>query len=131
MTKTKPPPNGAPAAPAASENGPRELRNIPEIDAKIDAYIQEHPKDWAYLQTLPRDRLERRLILNDVQKIERQQRFKESILNELKRNPEMKQAYETLVKNLPEDRREEAMVQIAGQARRAVKRAEVAFTQKP
>lgn len=131
MSKTKPPPGGPPAAPGASDNEPRELRNVPEIDAKIDAYINEHPKDWAYIQSLPRDRLERRLILNEVQKIDRQQRFKEGVLNELKRNPEMKQAYETLVKNLPEDRREEAMVQIVGQARRTINRAQVALTQKP
>src|SRR6266480_2320403 len=58
MSKTKTPPNGASTAPAAEANEPREYRNIPEVDAKIDCYIKENPKRWAYIQGLPRERLE-------------------------------------------------------------------------
>ena len=39
--------------------------------------------------------------------------MKEGILRKLEQNPELKQAYETLVKHLPEDQREKAMVSIA------------------
>ena len=68
MSKNKPPATGTSAATASEANEPREYRNIPEVDAKIDAYIRENPKRWAYIQEMPRDRLERALVLSDVQK---------------------------------------------------------------
>ena len=124
MTKTKTPPNGASAAAAAGANEQREYRNNPEVDAKIDTYIKDNPKRWAYIQDMPRDRLERALVLSDVQKLDRQQRFQEGTMNHINKNPELKQAYETLVKNVPEDQREEVMVQIARQARVTIGRAQ-------
>ena len=124
MSKTNTPPNGASTAPAAEANEPREYRNIPEVDAKIDSYIKENPKRWAYIQGLPRERLERALALSDVQKLDRQQRFQEGTMKHINSNPELKQAYETLVKNVPEDLREEVMTQIARQARLTIGRAQ-------
>ena len=59
-TKTKAPPTGGNAGSTAASTEPREYRSNPEIDAKIDAYIKENPKYWAYIQALPRERLERR-----------------------------------------------------------------------
>ena len=126
--KTKTPANGASAAPASEANESREYRNIPEIDAKIDAYIKENPKRWAYIQEMPRDRLERALALTDVQKLDRQQRLQNGTMQQINRNPELKQAYETLVKNVPEDQRDEVMAQIASQARRAIGRAQSTIT---
>jgi hypothetical protein len=63
-TKTKPAPmalprNAAPKKPAIS--GP-----IPKWKAKIDAHIKENPKYWDYIQAMPRDRLERTVVLNEV-----------------------------------------------------------------
>ena len=124
MSKTKPPPDGAAAAPVAGTNDQREYRNIPEIDARIDAYIKENPKRWAYIQTMPRDRIERALVLNEIQKIDRQQRVRDGVIGYINRNPELKQAYETLVKNVPEDQREAVMVQIARQTSRTVSRSQ-------
>ena len=49
-------------------------------------------------------------------------------MQHINRNPELKQAYETLVKNVPEDQREEVMAQIASQARRAIGRAQSTIT---
>ena len=128
MSKIKTPATGASAAPASEANEPREYRNIPEIDAKIDAYIKENPKRWAYIQEMPRDRLERALVLTDVQKLDRQQRLQNGTMQQINRNPELKQAYETLLKNVPEDQREEVMSQIASQARRAIGRAQSTIT---
>lgn len=124
MSKTKPPPDGAAAAPVAGTNDQREYRNIPEIDARIDAYIKENPKRWAYIQTMPRDRIERALVLNEIQKIDRQQRVHDGVIGYINRNPELRQAYETLVKNVPEDQREAVMVQIARQTSRTVSRSQ-------
>jgi hypothetical protein len=92
------------------------------VDAKIDAYIRDNPKYWAYIQAMPRDRIERTVVLNEVREIDRQQRMREGVMKQINRNPEMKQAYEMLVKDLPEDQREGVIAQIARQARRAVAR---------
>lgn len=123
-TKTKTPPVGGKPGANAGNNEPREYRVNPEIDAKIDAYIKENPKDWAYIQALPRERLERSLVLNEVQKLDRQQRIREGVMKEINHNPEMKQAYETLLKGVPENLRESVMAQVATQANRVIIRSQ-------
>lgn len=121
MSKTKstaPTGAGGNAAPTDQPN----FRNNPEVDAKIDSYIQENPKYWAYIQSMPRDRLERTVVLNEVRELDRQQRMREGVLKQINRNPELKAAYDLLVKDLPEDQKEGVIAQIARQARRAVAR---------
>ncbi len=123
MNKSKssaPPGAGGSAAPT----DPPTFRSNPEVDGKIDAYIQENPKYWAYLQAMPRERLERTVVLNEVRELDRQQRMREGLLKKINSNPETKRAYEVLVKDLPEDQREGVMTQIARQARRAVARSQ-------
>ena len=69
-----------------------------------------------------RERLERTLVLTEVREVERQQRMREGVLKSINRNPELKQAYDTLVKDLPEEQREGVITQLARQAKRAVAR---------
>jgi thioester reductase-like protein len=121
-TKTKPAPNGASGANAPQE--PPTYRINPEVEAKIDSYIKENPKYWNYLHAMPRDRLERTVVLNEVRQIDRQQRMREGIMNRINASPELKQAYETLVKNVPEEQREEVMTQLARQTQRTVARSQ-------
>ena len=83
------------------------------VNAKIDAYIEKNPKEWTYIQSMPRPRLERSLVLQAVQKEERREKLRESVMKKLDANPEMKEAYRTLVKNLPEEQQEKAMVSLA------------------
>ena len=45
-------------------------------------------------------------------------------MNQINRNPELKQAYDILVKNVPEEQRENVMLQIANQARRTIARSQ-------
>src|SRR5438552_16944011 len=98
MSKPKPSaPMGAGGNAAPAEQPT--FRTNPEVDAKIDAYIQENPKYWAYVQGMPRDRLERTLVLNEVRELDRQQRMREGILKQINRSPETKRAYEILVKD--------------------------------
>ena len=125
-TKPKNPPNGAATATATPPTSadPSTYRTNPEVEAKIDAYIKDNPKHWAYLQGMPRDRLERTVVLNEVRQLDRQQRMREGIMNRINTNPELKQAYEVLVKNVPEEQREEVMSQIARQTQRAVSRSQ-------
>jgi len=125
-TKTKPAPNGSASATAASPTSadPSTYRINPEVEAKIDAHINENPKHWAYLQSMPRDRLERTVVLNEVRQLERQERMRDGMMKKINANPELKQAYEILVKNVPEEQREEVMSQIARQTQRAVSRSQ-------
>jgi hypothetical protein len=121
-TKTKTPPNGASSA-SAPQDSPN-YRINPEVEAKIDAHIKENPKHFAYLQAMPRDRLERTVVLNEVRQLERQERMRDGMMKKINASPELKQAYETLVKNVPEEQREEVMSQIARQTQRAVSRSQ-------
>src|SRR5258707_14574594 len=82
------------------------FRSNPEVDAKIDAYIKENPKYWTYVQAMPRERLERSVVLNEVRELDRQQRIRGGVVKQISRDPALKQAYDLLVKDLPGDQKE-------------------------
>src|ERR1041385_6375240 len=103
-----------------SNEQPGQYRDNPKVNARIDEYIKNNSKHWDYIQSMPRERLERALVLSEVNKLDRQQKMKDGILRKLEQNPELKQAYETLVKHLPEDQREKAMVSIASRTMRSI-----------
>ena len=105
---------------AAATEPVAEYRDNAEINAKIDAYIQANPKEWAYIQGLPRERLERMLVLQHVNRIDRRQRIRASVLKQLDANPELKEAYRKLVKNLPAEQQDRAMTTIAARTLRTV-----------
>ena len=108
--------NGA----AAATEPVAKYRDNAEINAKIDAYIQANPKEWDYIQGLPRERLERMLVLQHVNRIDRRQRIRASVLKQLDANPELKEAYRKLVKNLPAEQQDRAMTTIAARTLRTV-----------
>ena len=121
MNKPKSPaPTGAGGA--AAPNDQPTYRQNPEVDAKIDAHIKEYPKYWSYIQGMPRERLERTLVLNEVRELDRQHRMRDGVLKSINKSPDLKQAYETLVKDLPEEQREGVIAQLARQTKRAVAR---------
>ena len=62
------------------------------------------------------------IILQDVQKQERTERIRAGVLRKLDENPELKNAYQTLVKNLPEDQQEKMMANLAMRTQRNVTR---------
>ena len=113
-----PPGTGGNAAPTDQPT----FRTNPEVDAKIDAYIKDNPKYWNYVQAMPRERLERTVVLNEVRELDRQQRMREGMMKRINSNTALKQAYGTLVKDLPEDQKEGVIAQIGRTARRAVAR---------
>ena len=121
-TKPRTAPTGAPGASAPQD--PPTYRTNPEVEAKIDAYIKDNPKHWVYLQGMPRDRLERTVVLNEVRQLDRQQRMREGMMERINADPKLKQAYEILVKDVPEDQREEVMTQMARQKQRTVARSQ-------
>ena len=54
--------------------------------------------------------------------LDRQQRIRDGVLKQINQNPELKRAYDLLVKNVPEDEKEGVIAQIGRTARRAVAR---------
>jgi hypothetical protein len=112
--------NGNGATDAGTADQIPKYRDNVEINAKIDAYIQANPKEWAYIQGLPRERLERMLVLQNVNKIERRARIRASVTKQLEANPELKEAYRKLVKNLPAEQQERAMMSIAARTLRTI-----------
>ena len=101
-------------------NEPVKFRENQEVNAKIDGYIQKNPKEWAYIQSMPRERLERSLVLQSVQKQERKEKMRAGILKKLEENPELKEAYRNLVKNLPAEQQEKAIASLAARTMRTV-----------
>ena len=112
--------NGDEVSATQTQGDEPQFRDNPQVNAKINAYIEANPKHWQYIQSMPPERMARALVLTEVNKEERQQRMREGIMKKLDQNPEMKAAYETLVKNLPEDQREKMVATIAARTLRAV-----------
>ncbi len=121
-TKTKTPPTGA--AGATAPNEPQNYSVNPEMDAKIDNWIKQNPKGWDYIKAMPRDRLERTVVLNDVRKIEARQRFETGLMQEINNDPVRRQAYDVLTKDMPEEKREEVILGMERQKRRANQQAQ-------
>jgi len=95
-----------------------QFKNNPKVDEKIDTWIRDNPERWKFFHSLPPERMARMLVLNEVNNFERRQKMNNGIMAKLEQNPEAKAAFETLVKSLPEDQRERAMISIARQTLR-------------
>jgi hypothetical protein len=113
--KTRTPPNGATGANASKE--PNYVSN-PEIEAKIDDWIKQNPKSWTYIQALPRDRLERTVVLNDVRKLEARQRVDGEIMTAINNDSTRKQAYDILTKDMSDEQRDEFILRMEREKRR-------------
>jgi hypothetical protein len=113
--KTRTPPNGAPGANASKE--PNYVSN-PEIEAKIDDWIKQNPKSWTYIQSLPRERLERTVVLNDVRKLEARQRVDGEIMTAINNDSTRKQAYDILTKDMSDEQRDEFILKMEREKRR-------------
>jgi hypothetical protein len=109
---------------SASDSNAPQFRENPDINAKIDNFIKANPKRWEYIQAMSPERMARTIVLQDVQKQERTERIRSGVLKKLEENPELKKAYQTLVKNLPEDQQEKMMANLAMRTQRTVTRGE-------
>jgi hypothetical protein len=110
--------------PSSTEGSSPQFRENPDINAKIDNFIKSNPKRWEYIQAMSPERMARTIVLQDAQKHERTERIRGSVLKKLEENPELKKAYQTLVKNLPEDQQEKMMANLAMRTQRTVTRGE-------
>jgi ATPase subunit of ABC transporter with duplicated ATPase domains len=101
------------AATVPASNAPVQYRENPRTNEKIDAWIKSNPDQFKFFDEMPHDRAVRKLVLNEVQKYERLQKMNAGIMQKLDGDPEARQAYDTLLKRVPEADRERATASIA------------------
>jgi ATPase subunit of ABC transporter with duplicated ATPase domains len=106
-------PKAKSTAAAPASNAPVQYRENPRTNEKIDAWIKANPDQFKFFDELPHERAVRKLVLNEVDKYERMQKMNSGIMQKLNDDPEAKQAYETLLKRVPEADRERATASIA------------------
>jgi len=109
-TKTRTPPSNGAAADTPAPNENRYQRTNAEAEGKINDWIKNNPKNWDYIKAMPRDRLERTVVLNEVRHVERRQYVDTGVLQNIKNNPDLKAAYDVLLKDVPEDKRDEVIL---------------------
>jgi hypothetical protein len=100
------------------QTGDPQLKENPAVNEKIDGWINDNPKRWEYFSSLPPDRMRRMLVLHEIDKTQRRENMHNGIMKKLEGDPEAKQAYDTLLKKVPEGERERAMVTVARQVLR-------------
>lgn len=120
--KTRTPPSGVNGATA--QNEAPTYRTNPETEGKIDDWIKQNPKNWDYIKAMPRERLERTVVLNDVRKLEARHRIETGVMQEINNDPVRKQAYDVLTKDMPEEKREEVILGMERQKWRAKNRSQ-------
>jgi hypothetical protein len=120
--KTRTPPNGAAGATASNE--PPTYRINPETEAKIDDWIKNNEKGWNYIKTMPRDRLERTVVLNDVRRLEARTRIDGEIMTTINNDPTRKQAYEMLTQDMSQEQRDEFILKMEREKRRTTQQSQ-------
>jgi hypothetical protein len=106
-------PKSKTTATTSASNAPVEYRENPRTNEKIDAWIKNNPDRFKFFDEMPHERAVRKLALNEVEKYERMQKMNSGIMQKLNDDPEAKQAYEILLKRVPEADRERATASIA------------------
>ena len=100
--------------PSADKKAPEStLRRNPEIDAKLDKFIQENPKLLEYYSALSKDDLIRKQMLGKMQRSEYTTGRNEEIKAWVEEHPEIKSKIEERIRNVPEANRERAFINAA------------------
>ena len=89
------------------------LRRNPEIDAKLDKFIQENPKLIEYYQGLSKDDLIRKQMLGKMQRSDYTNGRNEEIKAWVEEHPEIKSKIEERIRNVPEASRERTFINAA------------------
>jgi len=89
------------------------LRRNPEIDAKLDRFIQENPKLYEYYNGLSKDDLIRKLMLGKMQRSEYANSRNEEIKAWVEEHPEVRAKIEERLRNVPAANRERAFINAA------------------
>ena len=89
------------------------LRRNPEIDAKLDKFIQENPGLAEYYNALSKDELVRKLMLGKMGRADYRQGRNTEIKAWVEEHPEVKARIEERIRNVPEANRERAFINAA------------------
>lgn len=89
------------------------LQRNPEIDAKLDRFIEANPGLHEYYEQLTKGDLIRKLMLGKMQKAEYSNNRNQEIRSWIEQNPEIKAKVEERIKNVPERNRERAFINAA------------------
>ena len=89
------------------------LRKNPEIDAKLDKFIQENPKLLEYYSALSKEYLVRKQMLGKMQRNEYANGRNEEVRAWVEEHPEIKSKIEERIRNVPEANRERAFINAA------------------
>jgi hypothetical protein len=90
-----------------------ELRENPRINAQIDAYKKQFPKKWAFIKSMPRERLERALVLSKIRSYEQREKLNRGLLRKVENDEAFNKDCEAVLKHFPESEREQARVNMA------------------
>ncbi len=89
------------------------LRRNPEIDAKLDRFIEANPDLREYYEKLSKEELIRKLMLGKMQRSEYANGRNAEIKAWVEEHPEIKERIEARIKNVPEQNRERAFINAA------------------
>ena len=89
------------------------LRRNPEIDAKLDRFIQENPDLREYYEQFSKDELIRKHMLAKMQRSEYTKDRNEEIKAWVEEHPDMKAKIEERIRNVPAQNRERAFINAA------------------
>lgn len=85
----------------------------PEIDAKLDKFIQENPDLHGYYNELSKEQLIRKLMLAKMRKSDYTVSRNEALTVWVNEHPDIKSRIEERIKNVPEANRPRAFLQAA------------------
>lgn len=89
------------------------VRVNPEIDAKLNRFIQENPDLHGYYNGLSKEQLIRKVMLGKMQKGEYSQRRNQEIAEWVEQHPEIKSKVEERIRNVPAENRQRAFINAA------------------
>lgn len=89
------------------------VRRNPEIDARLDKFIQQSPDLFAYYNGLPKEELIRKLMLAKMQRSDFTQRRNQEIAEWVDQHPDIKAKVEERIRNVPVENRQRAFINAA------------------
>ena len=89
------------------------VRVNPEIDAKLNRFIEENPDLHGYYNGLSKEQLIRKVMLGKMQKGEYSQRRNQEIAEWVEQHPEIETKVEERIRNVPAENRQRAFINAA------------------
>lgn len=93
----------------------------PEIDRKIDEMIKNSPALVEKYNLMTKEQLIRKLFANLAMQNIRHERYNESVSKFIEGRPDLKEAIEKAIKNVPDDRKQAARLEMGKTALKAHK----------